>query len=339
MVGPISKPGLRTMRLVTAIHAGREFTGAWVDADTLVLDLATAARVAGLDARPFADMQTLIASGPRTWDIARELVLRSAGDCLIPTRECALRAPLPCPAQLRDFLCFEQHLLNAFAAAKELICARSSDPDATRAELDQSGAYAIPAVWYQSPIYYNASRFAVCGHDTDVFWPAYSEVMDFELEFAAVIGKPGHDIRTEDALAHVFGYTVFNDFSARDEQFRAMAGKLGPGKGKDFDNANALGPCIVTADEIGDPYSLTMSARVNGEEWSRGNTSSMFHRFEQVIAHISRSETLHPGEVLGSGTVGTGCGLEQNRYLKSGDVVELEIERIGVLRNRVLRKT
>jgi 2-keto-4-pentenoate hydratase/2-oxohepta-3-ene-1,7-dioic acid hydratase in catechol pathway len=161
--------------------------------------------------------------------------------------------------------------------------------------------------------------------------------MDFELEFAAVIGIAGRDIRPENALDHVFGYTVFNDFSARDEQFRAMAGKLGPGKGKDFDNANALGPCIVTSDEIGDPYSLNMTARVNGEEWSNGHTSSMFHRFEQVIAHISRSETIHPGEVLGSGTVGTGCGLEQNRYLQSGDVVELEIERIGVLRNRVLR--
>jgi 2-keto-4-pentenoate hydratase/2-oxohepta-3-ene-1,7-dioic acid hydratase in catechol pathway len=325
------------MRLVTAVHEGREFTGAWIDADRLLLDLHAAARMAGVDARPFADMQCLISSGPRAWDLARTLVAKREAGCLIPTSACTLRAPLPCPAQLRDFLCFEQHLLNAFAAAKELLCSRSEDPESTRAELELSGAYAIPPAWYQSPIYYNASRFAVCGPDTDVLWPAYSDVMDFELEFAAVIGRPGRDIRPENAREHVFGYTIFNDFSARDEQFRAMAGKLGPGKGKDFDNANALGPCIVTSDEIGDPYSLTMTARVNGEEWSRGNTSAMFHRFEEVIAHISRSETIHPGEVLGSGTVGTGCGLEQNRYLQSGDVVELEVERIGVLRNRVLR--
>ena len=326
------------MRLVTAVHEEREFTGAWIDGDRLVVDLAKAARAGGHDPHAFVDMQTLISSGPRAWDLARELVLRPDGSCLMPSSACRFRSPLPCPAQLRDFLCFEQHLLNAFAAAKELICSRSADPEATRAELERTGAYSIPPVWYQSPIYYNASRFAVCGSDTDVVWPAYSEVMDFELEFAAVIGIGGRDIAPADALRHVFGYTVFNDFSARDEQFRAMAGRLGPGKGKDFDNANALGPCIVTADEIRDPYALSMTARVNGREWSRGNTSSMFHRFEQVIAHISRSETLHPGEVLGSGTVGTGCGLEQNRYLQHGDVVELEVESIGVLRNRVLRQ-
>lgn len=326
------------MRLVTAVHGGREFTGAWIDADRLVLDLAAAAKAGGHDPCLFADMQTLISSGPRAWELAKTLVHRPDDSCLSPSSACTFRAPLPCPAQLRDFLCFEEHLLNAFAAAKDLICARSEDAEATRIELDRSGAYAIPPVWYESPIYYNASRFAVCGPDTDVFWPAYSEVMDFELEFAAVIGIGGRDIAPGDALGHVFGYTVFNDFSARDEQFRAMAGRLGPGKGKDFDNANALGPCIVTADELTDPYSLTLTARVNGQEWSRGNSSAMFHRFEQVIAHISRSETLHPGEVLGSGTVGTGCGLEQNRYLQHGDVVELEVERIGVLRNRVLRR-
>jgi 2-keto-4-pentenoate hydratase/2-oxohepta-3-ene-1,7-dioic acid hydratase in catechol pathway len=319
------------------MHRDREFTGAWLDGDTVVLDLGHAAREAGEDEHLFADMQTMISSGPRAWDLARELILRRSDQCVVPTASCRLKAPLPRPAQLRDFLCFEQHLLNAFAAAKELIASRSADPEAARQELERSGAYSIPPVWYQSPIYYNASRFAVCGTDTDVLWPAYSEVMDYELEIAAVIGIGGRDIAAEDALSHVFGYTVFNDFSARDEQFRAMAGRLGPGKGKDFDNANILGPCIVTADEMGDPYALEMTARVNGEEWSRGNTSSMFHRFEQVIAHISRSETLHAGEVLGSGTVGSGCGLEQNRYLQHGDLVELEIERIGVLRNRVLR--
>ena len=161
--------------------------------------------------------------------------------------------------------------------------------------------------------------------------------MDYELEFACVIGRVGTDISHEDALEHVFGYTVFNDASARDAQGKEMAGMLGPAKGKDFDTGNVLGPWIVSADELGDPHSLTMTARVNGEEWSRGTSADMRHRFDDIIAFISRSETLHPGEVIGSGTVGTGCGLELGRFLKSGDVVELEIERIGVLRNRFVK--
>ncbi len=116
-----------------------------------------------------------------------------------------------------------------------------------------------------------------------------------------------------------------------------MAGQLGPGKGKDFDNANAMGPCVVTADELANPYNLAMSVRVNGEEWGRGNTRDMHWKLEDCIAHVSRSETLHTGEFLGSGTVGNGCGLEQMRFLKPGDVVELEVEHIGVLRNRAVR--
>ena len=116
-----------------------------------------------------------------------------------------------------------------------------------------------------------------------------------------------------------------------------MSGMLGPAKSKDFDTANVMGPCLVTADEIEDPYDLTMIARVNGEEWGRGNTRDMRWRFEDVIAHISRSETLYPGEFLGSGTVGNGCGLEQLRFLNPGDVIELEVERIGVLRSRITR--
>lgn len=118
-----------------------------------------------------------------------------------------------------------------------------------------------------------------------------------------------------------------------------MEGMLGPAKGKDFDNDNAMGPCIVTADEIGDPYDLTMTARVNGEEWSRGHTGAMHWKFEDTIAFASKSETLHPGEVFGSGTVGNGCGLELMRFLDDGDTVELEIEKIGVLRNQVVRST
>jgi 2-keto-4-pentenoate hydratase/2-oxohepta-3-ene-1,7-dioic acid hydratase in catechol pathway len=189
----------------------------------------------------------------------------------------------------------------------------------------------------RQPIYYKCNRFAVIGPDDDVIWPAYSKLLDFELEFGCYIGQRAKDVSRENARAHIYGYTIFNDISARDAQATEMGGMLGPAKGKDFDTANVMGPCLVTADELGDPYDLTMIARVNGEEWGRGNTRDMRWQFEDVIAHISRSETLHPGEFLGSGTVGNGCGLEQLRYLKPDDVVELEVEGIGVLRSRIVR--
>ena len=164
-----------------------------------------------------------------------------------------------------------------------------------------------------------------------------SAPIDYELELACVIGAGGRDISREDAASHIFGFTIFNDASARDAQMAEMAGQVGPAKGKDFDTGNVFGPWIVTREELGDPYSLEMVARVNGEEWSRGSSASMHHRFEDLIAFVSRAETLHPGEILGSGTVGSGCGLEQGRFLSSGDVVELEIEGIGTLRNRFVR--
>jgi 2-keto-4-pentenoate hydratase/2-oxohepta-3-ene-1,7-dioic acid hydratase in catechol pathway len=137
-------------------------------------------------------------------------------------------------------------------------------------------------------------------------------------------------------MGHIFGFTIFNDFSARDAQLAEMGGQLGPAKGKDFDGANSFGPWIVTLDEIGDPHALDMEARVNGERWGGGNSSTMHHKWPAILAHISASETLRAGEIIGSGTVGTGCGLELGRQLKAGDVVELEVEKIGVLRNRVV---
>ena len=238
-----------------------------------------------------------------------------------PLGEVSLLAPIPHPPQMRDFLCFEKHLVQAFEAVAKL---RGTDAR-------------IPKVWYERPLFYHPNRFNVCGTGADVPWPAFSERMDFELEFGCWIGKPGRDIPRERAREHIFGYSIFNDFSARDEQTKEMAGQLGPGKGKDFDNSNVLGPCLVTADELPDPYALDMKVRVNGEEWGRGNSRDMHWKFEDCIAHASRSETLHPGEFFGSGTVGNGCGLEQMRFLQPGDVVELEVESIGILRNRIVK--
>jgi 2-keto-4-pentenoate hydratase/2-oxohepta-3-ene-1,7-dioic acid hydratase in catechol pathway len=309
------------VRLATFESASTAKLGAVIDGDETIVDL-QAAQQSRADSSPALEsMLALIEAGESGLELARELVEAAPADCRLPLSEVRLLAPLPRPSQIRDFLCFEEHLRNSFAQAEKLT----------------GQAREIPAVWYEQPIYYKANRFSVIGPDEDVMWPPYSVLMDYELELACIIGKEGRDVDAEDAGAHIFGFTIFNDASARDAQMVEMAGQLGPAKGKDFDTGNVLGPWIVTADEIGDPHTLTMVARVNGEEWSRGNSGAMHHRFEDMIAFVSRSETLFPGEVLGSGTVGTGCGLELGRFLESGDVVELEIDRIGVLRNRFVK--
>jgi 2-keto-4-pentenoate hydratase/2-oxohepta-3-ene-1,7-dioic acid hydratase in catechol pathway len=295
--------------------------GAVDPARGVVLDLAAAARARGGPAPAFADMLALIDAGPAGLEDARRLVAAWPGEAEVKLAGLRLLAPLPEPRQMRDCLVFEEHLTNGFAQTEK------------RTGLKQT----IPDVWYRQPIYYKANRFSVAGPETDVVWPRYSQLMDFELELACVIGRTARDISRERALEHIFGFTIFNDFSARDAQFAEMAGRLGPAKGKDFDGGNVLGPWIVTLDEIGDPHALKMEVRVNGERWGGGNSGAMHHKFPAILAHISNCETLHAGEVIGSGTVGTGSGNEMGRYLKSGDVVELEIERIGVLRNRVVR--
>ena len=302
------------MRLVTFRIGGVENApparaGALTDGGRTVVQLAAPSVLA------------IVEGGPNAMDRAAEALKRPSREAIFPIEQVTLLAPIPQPPQMRDFLCFEKHLQQAFSAVAKL--------RGTEAR--------IPKIWYERPIYYHPNRFNVCGTGADVPWPAYSERMDFELEFGCYIGKAGKDIPRERVREHIFGYTIFNDFSARDEQTLEMMGQLGPGKGKDFDNSNVMGPCLVTADELTDPYSLEMKVRVNGEEWGRGNSRDMHWKFEDCIAHVSRSETLHPGEFFGSGTVGNGCGLEHMKFLKPGDVVELEVEGIGTLKNRVVR--
>ena len=225
------------------------------------------------------------------------------------------------------------------AAVSRLHGVRAASAQREQAGEERTGKpRTIAPIWYKQPVYYKANRFSISGPDEDIHWPSYSQHMDYELEIAAITGAGGRDIAEADALGHIFGFTIFNDFSARDAQLAEMAAQLGPAKGKDFDGANALGPWIVTTDEIGDPHALAMEVRVNGERWGGGNSSTMHHRWPAIMAHLSKAETLRAGEVIGSGTVGTGSALELGRRLKDGDVVELEIEKIGVLRNRVLAR-
>ena len=183
------------------------------------------------------------------------------------------------------------------------------------------------------PVYYNALPDTVIGPDETIPWPAFTGRLDFELGIACVIGRKGRDIRREQALEHVFGWTVWNDVSARDVQARELPVGVGPAKAKDWDGSNVLGPCIVTADEL-DPTHLGMTVRVNGELRGRDNTSGMHHKFEDLIAYASQAQTLHPGDVLAAGTA-AGSGVELDRWLQPGDLVEREIEGSGVLSNRV----
>ncbi|MDQ7070708.1 MAG: fumarylacetoacetate hydrolase family protein [Rhodobacterales bacterium] len=269
----------------------------------------------------FDDMQALIEGGKGALADIAMLVSNPDARMILQVSDVRFLPPL-IPVQYRDCLVFEEHLKNSFAAAEKMT----------------GRPFSVPPVWYQQPIYYKGNRLSFVGHGADVIWPGYAEFLDIELELAIVIGKQGKDIAAGDAPAYIFGYTILNDISARDAQMVEMAGQLGPAKGKDFDTGNILGPYILTADEVPHPVALTMQARVNGEPWGGGNSRDMHHDFAAIIAHISASETLYPGEVIGSGTVGTGCGLEIGKQLADGDQFELEIEKIGILGNRIVRK-
>jgi 2-keto-4-pentenoate hydratase/2-oxohepta-3-ene-1,7-dioic acid hydratase in catechol pathway len=222
-----------------------------------------------------------------------------------------LLAPLR-PRSLRDFLTFEGHLNNALS--------RLGRP--------------IPEEWFDVPAYYKGMPDTVIGPDAVIPWPRYTDRLDHELELAAVIGREGTDITREHALEHVFGWTIWNDVSARDVQVRELPIGMGPAKAKDWDGSNVLGPCIVTADEL-DGMNVRMAVRVNGETWGEDTSANMHHTFADLIAYASQAQRLYPGEVLGSGTAAGGSGIELDRRLDEGDVVELEVEGIGVLRNTI----
>ena len=327
------------MKLVTFTHNGSvPRSGALVDEGATVVDLSGASasmRSSGVEDVRLASIQTMIDSGDDALDAAYSAVKAARHSARFKTTDVKLQAPVPTPIQMRDCLCFEGHLLAAFPNLRRIYANQFDDPVEKLAELERKGTLTVPQVFYEQPMYYKANRFAVIGTDQNVVWPHYSKLLDFELEFGIYIKKRALDVPVAKARDYIFGYTIFNDFTARDAQIGEMGG-LGPAKAKDFDTANAMGPCLVTADELTDPYALTMVARVNDEEWTRASSRSMHWSFEDVIAHVTRSETLYPGEFLGSGTVEGGCGLELMRFLSPGDVVELEVEGIGTLRNRLV---
>lgn len=239
----------------------------------------------------------------------------------IPIKNVQLTAPLPTPSSFRDFVAFETHVKNATK--------RSGDT--------------VAPEWYEIPIFYFSNPKAMRGPGEEVKRPSKCIRLDYELELACVIGKEGKNIKASEAEEYIFGYTILNDWSARDIQMKEMKVLLGPAKGKDF--ATSIGPWIVTKDElepyrVGDRFDLEMTAKVNGEVLSKGNFKDIYYTFGEMIERASEDVTLYPGDIIGSGTVGFGClmelGTEVHRWLEPGDEVELTITGLGSLTNTII---
>lgn len=318
------------MRLVTFRSLGTstdgERIGVMLSDDRIIDLLAGQAALAGTGASIvsptslFSDMITFFAGGQAARTAAEEVVKfvneriaekehpRGAENepVVLGRADIQLLAPVPRPPRIRDYLTFESHA--------------------------QGSGLNVPRAFYEMPICYKGNHLNVVGPDAMIPWPSYTEQLDYELELGFYIAKEGRNIPVERAAEYIAGATIFNDVSARDIQLYEMSMQIGPSKGKDF--CNIMGPCAVTMDEINE-FALRMTARVNGELWSEGTSARRCFSFAQVVAWASYYETIYPGEFIGVGTVGGGCGLELNRWIQPGDVVELEIEGIGTLRNTV----
>ncbi|MBT3585706.1 MAG: fumarylacetoacetate hydrolase family protein [Halobacteriovoraceae bacterium] len=195
----------------------------------------------------------------------------------------------------------------------------------------------IPEAWYQIPAYYKGATTGFIGNQDEVLWPSYTDILDYELELGLVVGRDGYNLNQKEANKHIFGFTILNDISARDIQKKEMAVRLGPAKGKDF--CSVLGPVITTYDEFNfkEP-NLKMTATINGEKWSEGQSGEAQFSWAEMLEHVSKDEWLLATDLLGSGTVGTGCGLELDKWIKPGDKIELEVEKIGTLSNTIGNK-
>ncbi len=317
------------MKLITFQNKTGESRIGWIQ-NHAVVDMNLA------DSRLPIDMLSFIDNHEDYFKIIKELAVVNPHYSL---DEITLLAPLPNPRSFRDYIGFEQHMLNA----------------------SKSFGHTVGEAWYEMPIFYFTNHQAIYGPNDEIQRPEKETKLDIELEMAVVIGKKGKDIKLENADDHIFGYTVFNDWTARAIQKREMTVPLGPHKGKDF--ANVIGPCIITKDEMeqyrcsitreshpehlampqnnGDRFDLKMTAKINGETICEGNYKTVHWTFPQMMERASENNvTLMPGDILGSGTVGWGSLIENNfavhRPLEPGDVVELEIEGIGILKNSVV---
>ncbi|WP_232698178.1 fumarylacetoacetate hydrolase family protein [Brevibacillus daliensis] len=308
------------MRLISYKHKNNdhEWRTGIVQHDQIV-DLASAVQDAP------SDMQQLLHDWAAWYPRLQQEIEKANTLQRIEFHDVVIGPPIPRPASFRDFYAFEEHVKTARG---------------------RRGLEMIPE-WYAFPVFYFSNAAAFLGDQMPLIHPKTTQRLDFELEIACVIGKAGMDIPVEEADSYIAGFAILNDWSARDLQMEEVKVGLGPAKGKDF--ATSMGPWLVTPDELeerrtvteqGYRYDLGMVARVNGEEYSRGNVRDIYYTFAQMIARASQDCKLYPGDVIGSGTVGTGCILElgsENRpWLTAGDKVELEVEKLGVLRTTIL---
>jgi fumarylacetoacetate (FAA) hydrolase len=318
-------------RLSAAIDRG-EAPARWLDLEVARRrSVAADARLAhnsSLHRQPIGTLDDHLVRGLRV-EALRELVEGFAArsdddDAILESDALAFGPPVLRPPSVRDFYAFEGHV---------------------RTMWERRGGE-VPEAWYRLPVFYFSNTSEIRGPDDPVWCPAASSELDYELEVAALVDASAVDLAPERAGEAIGGYTIFNDWSARDLQREETVVRLGPAKGKDF--ASSFGPHLVTPDELADArrasgYDLAMTAEVNGTETSRGRWSDAQFSFGEMLARASADAHLRPGDLVGSGTVGTGCLLEVRestlgRYLEPGDEVVLRIERLGSLRNPIVAR-
>lgn len=321
------------MRLVTFQAPGdsTERLGAFADDDEVVVDLTQAG-----GGRPeLGSMLALIEAGPEATALARRTLETAGRDDVRATGDVRLLAPLTRPRRLRDLSVVQAHLYDAFKEmARRMAGPDEADIEAEHARLVRRFALDRTP---KRPTGTLRDHAYISGPDDVVTAPGYSSELDYELELGMVVGRTARGVSEDEAASCIFGFTIYNDWTARDRQVRNH--RIGAGlneDAKDFDFSNGLGPCIVTADEIADPNDLVGTVRVDGVEWSRGSSNEATFTWEQTVAAMSEHRGIVAGEVWGSGTFRSGSAFEQGRTLPADCLVELEVESIGVLRNRAV---
>jgi len=313
------------------LAAARDNEGtSWLDLEearlALVADDRQRAHNSPLFRQPLTTLDEHLTRGLRV-EALRDLLVaadRADDDALLQARDLDFGPPILRPPSLRDFYAFEQHVATMWA--------RRGNP--------------VPEAWYRLPIFYFSNVSEIRGPGDPIWAPRGSTELDYELEVAALIDAPVRDLPADRGEEAIGGYLVFNDWSARDLQREETTVRLGPAKGKDF--ASSIGPWLVTPDELTDArsengYDLAMTATVNGKETSRGTWSTAHFSFGQMVERASADVQLRAGDLLGSGTVGTGCLLEVReetlgRYLEPGDEVSVSVERLGTLTNPIVAR-
>lgn len=306
------------MKFITFQKPSGEIVGGWLHDNMYAIDMQETSK-----GRLPLQLLELIENYENYKDVVDSISTILPTEGVYPIETITLKAPLQRPTSVRDFYAFLDHVRTARG---------------------RRGLDVVPE-WYEIPVFYFSNHLAIKGPEQEIEKPSATERLDYELEVACIIGKAGKNIKAKDAHDYIFGFCIMNDWSARDLQAQEVKVGLGPAKGKDF--ATSLGPWIVTKDELesfrdGENYHLEMTASVNNKLLSKGNFKDIYYTFGEMIERASLGVTLYPGDVIGSGTVGTGCllelGQEVHRWLEPGDVVELQVTGLGILKNTIIHE-